>query len=90
MEMFIALLPMMYSYGVYISQLICFGSWWLQQQKKLTSKLLKQVYWYHKLRKAFSKSYYRHSDLIVKYNICFKTLLQQGISELVFYGDLVF
>ena len=33
----------------------------------------------------------RHSELIVKYNICSKTLLQQGISEPVFfYGDLVY
>ena len=28
--------------------------------------------------------------LIVKYNICLKTLLQQGISKPVFYGDLVY
>ena len=28
--------------------------------------------------------------MIIKYNICFKTLLQQGISEPVFYGDLVY
>ena len=27
--------------------------------------------------------------MIVKYNICLKTLLQQGISEPVFYGDWV-
>ena len=40
-------------------------------------------------RKAFSKFYYRHSELIVKYNIYLKTLLQQGISEPVFYGYLV-
>ena len=39
--------------------------------------------------KLFSKFYYRHSELIVKYNICLKPLLQQGISEPVFYGDLV-
>ena len=25
--------------------------------------------------------------MVVKYNICLKTLLQQGISEPVFYGD---
>ena len=42
----------------------------------------------YKLRKVFSKCYYRHSELIVKYNICLKTLLQQGISKPVFYGDL--
>ena len=51
--------------------------------------LLKQGYRYHKLRKAFLKFYYRHSQLINKYNICLKTLLQQGISETVFYNDLV-
>ena len=34
--------------------------------------------------------YYIHSELIVKYNIELKTLLQQGISELIFYGDLVY
>ena len=43
-----------------------------------------------KFEKAFSKFYYRHSELIVKYNIGLKTLLQQGISEPIFYGDLVY
>ena len=33
--------------------------------------------------------YYRHSELIVKYIIGFKTLLQQGRSVPLFYGDLV-
>ena len=33
---------------------------------------------------VFSKFYYPHSELIVKYSICLKTLLQQGISEPVF------
>ena len=56
----------------------------------LTAKLLKQCYRYHKIRKAFSKFYYRHSELIVKYNIGLKTLLQQGISEPIFYGNLVY
>ena len=56
----------------------------------LTVKLLKQGYRYHKIRKAFSKFYHRHSELIVKYNIGLKTLLPQGISEPIFYGDLVF
>ena len=35
----------------------------------LTAKSLKQGYRYHKIRKAFSKFYHRHSELIVKYNI---------------------
>ena len=58
----------------------------------LTAKLLKQGYRYHKIRKAFSKFYHRHSELIVKYNIGLKTLLQQGIHllEPIFYGDLVY
>ena len=55
-----------------------------------TCKLLKQGYQYHKIRKAFSNFYHRHSELIVKYNIGLKTLLQQGISETIFYGDLVY
>ena len=46
--------------------------------------------WYHKIRKAFSKFYHRHSELIVKYNIGLKTLLQQGISEPIFHVDLVY
>ena len=33
---------------------------------------------------------HRHSELIVKYNIGLKTLLQQGISKPIFYGDLVY
>ena len=56
----------------------------------LTAKLLKQGYRYHKIRKVFSKFYHRLSELIVKYNIGLKTLLQQGISEPIFYGDLVY
>ena len=56
----------------------------------LTDKLLKQDYRDHKIRKAFSKFYHRHSELIVKYNIGLKTLQQQGISELISYGDLVY
>ena len=56
----------------------------------LTAKLLKQGYRYNKIRKAFSEFYHRHSELIVKYNIGLKTLLQQDISEPIFYGDLVY
>ena len=43
-----------------------------------------------KFKKAFSKFYHRHSELIVKYSIGLKTLLQQYISEPIFYGDLVY
>ena len=56
----------------------------------LTAQLLNQGYKYHKIRKAFSKFYHRHSELNVKYNIRLNTLLQQCISEPVFYGHLVY
>ena len=36
---------------------------------------------YHKLRKAFSKFYRRHNDLVSKYNVGLKSLLQQGLSK---------
>ena len=35
----------------------------------MTAKLLKQGYQYHKLHRAFSKFYRRHSKFIVKYNV---------------------
>ena len=78
------------SYGIYMSQLIrlarvcSYISYFNNRNQFLTAKLLKQVYRYHTIRKAFSKFYHRHSELIVKYNIGLKTLLQQGISEPVF------
>ena len=40
--------------------------------------------------KAFSKFYRRHSAWVEKYNVSLKTLLQQGIAEPEFYGDLVY
>ena len=79
------------SYGVYISQLIRFARVCFNNRNLfLTAKLLKQGYRYHKIRKAFSKFCYRHSELIVKYNTGLKTLLQLAISEPIFYGDLVY
>ena len=83
------------SYGVYISQLIRFARVcsnvkdFNNRNLFLTAKLLKQGYRDHKIRKAFSKFYHRHSKLIVRYNIGLNTHLQQGISEPIFYGDLV-
>ena len=50
----------------------------------LTAKLSKKGYRYHKIRKAFSKFYHRHSELIVKYNTGLKTLLQQEYQNLYF------
>ena len=56
----------------------------------LFSKILKQGYRYHKLRKAFSKFYRRHFELIEKYHVSLKKLMQQGICNPEFYGDLVY
>ena len=83
------------SYGVYISQLIRFARVcsdvddFNKRNLFLTAKLLKQGYRYHKIPKSFSKFYHRHLELIVKYNIGFKTLLQQCISEPILYGELI-
>ena len=84
------------SYGVYISQLIRFARVcshvddFNTRNKCLTSKLLKQGYRYHKLRKAFSKFYRRHYESISKFNVGLKSLLHQGLSEPEYYGDLVY
>ena len=59
------------------------------RNKVLTAKLLRQGYRYHKIRKAFSKFYRRHFDIVSKYNVGQKTLFLQGHSEPDFYGDLV-
>ena len=65
--------PRSSSYGVFISQLICFARVcsnvddFNNRNLFLTAKLLKQGYSYHKIRKAFCKFYHRHSELIVKY-----------------------
>ena len=40
--------------------------------------------------RRFRKFYCRHSALLEKYSVSLKTLLQQGISEPEFYGDLVY
>ena len=53
-------------------------------------KRLRQRYRYHILRKVISKFYRRHFDLVSKYNVGLKTLLLQGLSELEFYGNLVY
>ena len=54
------------------------------------AKLLQQGYRYHKLRKTSTKFYRRHYELISKYNAGLKTLLNEGLSEPEFYGDLVY
>ena len=62
----------------------------LLQLHKNPSELLKQGYRYHKLRKAFSNFYRRHFELIDKFHVSLKKLLQQGISNPEFCGELVY
>ena len=65
-------------YGVYIAQLIRFARVcsnvddFNNRNLLLSAKLIKQGYRYHKILKAFSKFYHRHSELIVNYNIGLK------------------
>ena len=75
------------SYGIYNSQLIRSARVSSHvddlntRNKVLTAKLLKQGYRYHKLRKAFSKFYQQHFDIVSKYNVGLKKLLMQSLSE---------
>ena len=88
--------PRSSSYGAYISQLIRFAraSSYVTdcntRNKLLTQKLLKKGYWYHKLRKAFSKFSRQYCDLISKFQVRLKSLLPKGLSQPEFYGDLVY
>ena len=57
---------------------------------QITSKLLTQSYRYHKLRKKFGKFFRSYSELLSKFDISFKEYASKGISQPVFYGDLVY
>ena len=80
---------------VYISQPIRFArasshvTDFNNRNKFLTAKLLKQGYQYHKFRKAFSKLYRRHFELIEIYHVSLKKVMQQRICKPEFY-DLVY
>ena len=88
--------PRSTSYGLYISQLIRLARVsshvddFNTRNKVLTAKLLRQGYRYHKIRRAFSKFYMPHFDIVSKYNVGLKTLLLEGLSAPEFYGDLVY
>ena len=85
------------SYGIYISQLVRFASCctsvldFLFKNLQITSKLLTQGYRYHKLRKTFGKFFRSYSQLLSKFgDISFQEYVSKGISQPVFYGDLVY
>ena len=61
-------LPIMYTFrNLFVSLQYKYVDDFNNRNTFLTSKLLKQGYRYHRLQKAFSKLYYRHSELIIKY-----------------------
>ena len=89
--------PRLPSYGIYISQLVRFARWctsvfyFHSKNLQITSKLLTQGYRYHKLRKTFGKFFKSYSELLSKFGaISFQDYVSQGITHLVFYGDLVY
>ena len=88
--------PRSTSYGVYISQLICFAGAssyvadFSTRNELLARRLLKQGCRCHRLRKTFSKFYGRYCDLISKFQVGLGSLLRKGLSEPGFCGDLVY
>ena len=74
MEMFLAPLPIVYIFlSLFVLQeYVLMLTTSSTETNFLTDKLLKQGYRYHKIRKAFSKFYHRHSELNVKHNIGLK------------------
>ena len=83
--------PRSSSYGVYISQLIRFARVcsniddYNNRNLFLTAKLIKSRFIdIIKIRKACSKFYHRHSELIVKYNIGLKLFCNKAYQNLYF------
>ena len=67
MEMFLAPLPMVYIFlSVFCFAKVCSNvNGFNNRNLFLTANLLKQGYRHHKIQKAFSKFYHRHSEIIV-------------------------
>ena len=89
--------PRLPSYCIYISQLVTFARCctsvldFHSKNLQITSKLLTQGYRYHKLRKTFGKFFRSYSELLSKFgDISFQEYVFKGISQPVFYGDLVY
>ena len=55
--------------------------------RPMTIRINQSEYRYRKLRKAISKFYRRHYDLVSKSNVGLKSLLKQGLSEAELHGD---
>ena len=73
------------AYGVYISQLIRIGricedfSAFAERHYKLTSRLIKQGFWYNKLCVTFKKVSQNLSDIFSKYKVSLHEHIHEGI-----------
>ena len=78
-------IPTKPTYGVYVSQLIRIAricdnySSFIDRHYKLTSRLIKQGFWYSRLCTTFKKFTKRHHALFVKFATSVKNHIQQGI-----------
>ena len=88
--------PRRTSYGVYISHLIRFArassnlNDFNYRNKALPANFLGRAIVILNFVRRFRNFYRRYSALLEKYSVSLKILLQQGISEPEFYGDLVY
>ena len=84
--------PRSASYGVYIYQLIRCAQMSSHVDdfntcyKVFIAKLLRQGYRYQKHRRAFSKFYRRHFDIVSKYNVGLKNVFCKAFQSLNFMG----
>ena len=78
-------IPVQPAYGVYISQLVRIGRICVEYEDfckrnyALTSKLIRQGFWYHKLCLTFKKFAKRHCDVFSKFKMSVKRHIGDGI-----------
>ena len=78
-------IPTKPTYGVYISQLIRISricddySVFTLRHRTLTTRLIRQGFWYSKLCMAFKRFSRRHVSLFSKFNVSLRKHIQQGI-----------
>ena len=78
-------IPAKPTYGVFVSQLIRISRIcdnyvsFVKRHRLLTERLIKQAFWYNKLRVSFKKFSRRHSMLFNKYAVSVKRHIREGI-----------
>ena len=78
-------IPTQPAYGVYISQLVRIGricddyNCFCKRNRAITSKLIKQGFWYSKLRLTFKKFARRHRVVFDKFKISVKRHICDGV-----------